>query len=205
MKEFFKTTLIGGALFLLPIVLVMVILGHALRLAVKVAQPISHSLHLDQLGKMTGIGVVTLLAVGLLILVSFGAGIVARTGLGSRISGWFANSFLGNLPQYQVVKSMAEGLSEVKGENGDLKPVLVSIADGWQIGYLLEPLENGWLAVFLPKAPTPTSGDVKYLPADRVRPLNLTMLQAMEIVKHLGIGSGGRFAAWTSARPAGQC
>jgi uncharacterized membrane protein len=136
MKEFFKTTLIGGALFLLPIVLVMVIL--------------------------------TLLAVGLLILVSFGAGIVARTGLGSRISGWFANSFLGNLPQYQVVKSMAEGLSEVKSDS-DLKPVLVSIADGWQIGYLLEPLENGWLAVFLPKAPTPTSGDVKYLPADRVR------------------------------------
>jgi hypothetical protein len=65
----------------------MVILGHALRLAVKVAQPISHSLHLDQLGKMTGIGVVTLLAVGLLIVVSFGAGIVARTGLGSRIIG----------------------------------------------------------------------------------------------------------------------
>lgn len=134
--------------------------------------------------------VVTLLAVGLLILVSFVAGIVARTGLGSRISGWFANSFLGNLPQYQVVRSMAEGLSEVSGKNSNLKPVLVSIADGWQIGYLLEPLENGWLAIFLPKAPTPTSGDVKYLPADRVRPLNLTMLQAKEIVKHIGIGSG---------------
>jgi hypothetical protein len=35
----------------------------------------------------------------------------------------------------------------------------VSIEDGWQIGYLLEQLENDWVAVFLPQAPTPMSVD----------------------------------------------
>jgi hypothetical protein len=29
-----------------------------------------------------------------------------------------------------------------------------------------------------------------YLPADRIRPLNISMLQARSIVKHVGIGSG---------------
>ncbi len=34
------------------------------------------------------------------------------------------------------------------------------IEGGWQMGYLLETLENGWLSVFLPQAPTPMSGNV---------------------------------------------
>ena len=33
------------------------------------------------------------------------------------------------------------------------------------------------------------SGNVMYLPADRVRPLGTTMAQAMAIVKRMGVGS----------------
>ena len=46
MKEFLKTTIVGGVLFLLPVALVLFILGYAVRLAAKVVQPISNSLHL---------------------------------------------------------------------------------------------------------------------------------------------------------------
>ena len=53
-----------------------------------------------------------------------------------------------------------------------------------------ELLDNGWAAVLVPQAPTPMSGSVMYLPADRVRPLNISMVQAGAIVKHIGIGSG---------------
>jgi uncharacterized membrane protein len=83
---------------------------------------------------------------------------------------------------------MAEGLAQIEGAD-NLKPALISVAAGWQIGYLLEPLENGWVAVFVPQAPTPMSGNVMYLPADRVRPLNISMIEARTIVKHIGIGS----------------
>jgi uncharacterized membrane protein len=187
MKTFLKTTIVGGVLFLLPVAMVLLILGYAMRLAAKVAQPISDKLRLDQLGDLSGIGAVTVLAVLVLIVVSFAAGIVARTDLGERISRWFENSLLGGLPQYQLLKSMAEGLAHV--ESTSLTPALVSIEDGWQLGYLLETLENGWVAVFLPQAPTPMSGNVMYLPAERVRPLDITMIQAMALVKHIGVGS----------------
>ena len=187
MKNFLKTTIVGGVLFLLPVAMVLLILGYALRLAAKVAQPISDKLGLDQLSDFSGIGAVTVVAVLVLIVVSFAAGIVARTDLGERISRWFENSLLGGLPQYQLLKSMAEGLAQV--ENSSLKPALVSIEDGWQVGYLLETLENGWVAVFLPQAPTPMSGNVMYLPAERVRELDITMIQAMTLVKHIGVGS----------------
>ena len=189
MKEFFKTTIVGGVLFLLPLGLVLFILGYALRLATGVAQPISKALHLDRLGEVAGIGITTVVGVLLLVLVSFAAGIGARTSIGGRISGWFEDSLLRALPQYQMLKSMAEGLAQIEGDTG-IRPALISIEDGWQIGYILEVLENGWLAVFLPQAPTPMSGNVMYLEADRVRALGITMVQAMGIVKRIGVGSG---------------
>jgi hypothetical protein len=33
------------------------------------------------------------------------------------------------------------------------------------------------------------SGNAMYLPADRVGPLGITMVQAMAIVRHIGVGS----------------
>jgi uncharacterized membrane protein len=148
-----------------------------------------------------GVGVVTIFAVLVLIFVSFIA--VARTPVGGRMSRWFDNSLLGSLPQYQLVKSMAEGLAQVESTSG-VKPALVSIEGGWQIGYLLEPLENGWVAVFLPQAPAPMSGNVMYFPADRVRPLGITMVQAMALMKRIGVGSGEALRGADLRPPAGQ-
>ncbi len=189
MKEFLKTTIIGGTTFLLPAALVVFILAYALRLVKRLAAPISHSLKLDQLGDLAGIGAATVLSVLVLVLISFAAGIVARTAIGGRLSRWSEASLLGRLPHYQLIKSMAEGLAHIEGSSG-LKPALVSIEDGWQIGYLLEKLENDWVAVFLPQAPTPMSGNVMYFPISRVRTLDITMVQAMSIVKAIGVGSG---------------
>jgi uncharacterized membrane protein len=136
-----------------------------------------------------GIGAATVLSVLMLVLISFAAGIVARTAAGRRIARWSENTLLNRFPQYQLMKSAAEGLVHIESASG-LKPALVSIEDGWQIGYLIEQLENDWVAVFLPQAPTPRSGNIRYLSADRVRPLGITMVQAISIVKAIGVGSG---------------
>ena len=189
MKEFLKTTIIGATSFLLPAALILFILSYALRLVKRLAAPISHSLKLDQLGDLAGIGAATVLSILVLVLISFVAGIVARTAIGGRLTRWSETSLLGRLPHYQLIKSMAEGLAHIESASG-LKPALVSIEDGWQIGYLLEQLENDWVAVFLPQAPTPMSGNIMYFPANRVRPLGITMVQAMSIVKAIGVGSG---------------
>ena len=189
MKEFLKTTIIGATSFLLPAALILFILSYALRLVKRLAAPISHSLKLDQLGDLAGIGAATVLSILVLVLISFVAGIVARTAIGGRLTRWSETSLLGRLPHYQLIKSMAEGLAHIESASG-LKPALVSIEDGWQIGYLLEQLENDWVAVFLPQAPTPMSGNIMYFPANRVRSLGITMVQAMSIVKAIGVGSG---------------
>ena len=188
MKNFLKSTIVGGALFLVPVVVVLLVLDQALRLAAKVAKPISTTLQLDQLGEWAGIGAATVIAVLVLVLCSFIAGFIARTAIGKRMSRRLEDTLLNGLPQYRLIKSMAEGLAQV--QNANVTPVLVGADDGWQLGYLLETLDNGWVAVFLPQAPTPLSGNVMYFPSHRIRPLAITMAQAMTVVKRAGFGSG---------------
>lgn len=183
--RFLKATIAGGILFLLPLVLIVVLLGHAMRLASKVAQPISQYLTNHSSVDSTEVKII---AGVLLVVISIAAGLVAGTRPGKTIMRWVENSFLGGLPQYQMMKSMAEGLTHIESTEG-ISPALVNIEEGWQIGYLLEPLKNGWVAVFLPQVPTPMSGSVMYLPDVRVRPLGITMIQAMAIIQHMGIGS----------------
>src|ERR1700746_1057260 len=101
LREVVKTTIIGGASFLLPVAIIIFILSYALRLVRRIAEPISHSLHLDHLVG-AGIGTVTILSVAVLVSIAFVAGIIARTAVGRRITRWSESSFLGRFPHYQV-------------------------------------------------------------------------------------------------------
>jgi uncharacterized membrane protein len=197
---FLKATLAGGLLFLLPLVLVAVLTGHAIAFAKKVVPPLAKALHVE--GAL-GPAEETIFAVLLLLVIAISAGLVARTRGGKAVIGWSERTLLGSLPQYQVVKGMTAGLARLEDDAG-LTPVLVDIEDAWQLGYLLEPVGNGWVAVFLPQAPTPMSGNVMYLPATRVRRLDMTMMQAMTIVRSMGIGSSAALRTADLTREPGQ-
>src|SRR5258706_13919142 len=107
LATFLKATILGGLLFLMPLVVVLVVMGQAMRLAGKVAQPLSALLPVSAEYR---VGVVSLLAVLGLVAVSLGAGLLARTMAGKRLTHWFENSWLAGIPQYQLLKSMAQGL-----------------------------------------------------------------------------------------------
>ena len=184
-QQFIYTTVVGGMLFLVPVVLLGLVLRHAMEFAGKVARPIAAMFPTHH---FAGAALGTVIAALIVLLVAFGAGLFARTPTGRRVTRWVEESFLGNLPQYRVVTSMAEGLTKVE-QSDSLKPVLVEADGGWQLAYLLEPLRDGWVAVFVPQSPTPMSGNVLYLPSERVRPLDIGMGEAMKLVKQLGAGS----------------
>ncbi len=185
LQTFLKTTLVGGLMFLVPLVLVLVVLNHGLRLASKIGAPLAKMLPVSHIG---GIGVAALLSGAILLLIALLAGLAARTAMGRRITHWFEESLLGGLPQYRMVKSMAEGLTQIESGNG-MKPVLMRGDEGWMLGYQMEVLPHDWRVVFLPASPTPMSGNVLYVEGWRVQVLDMSMREAMVLVKRLGIGS----------------
>ncbi|MFG1403453.1 DUF502 domain-containing protein [Xanthobacter sediminis] len=178
--------LVLGMVFLLPMVLVLIVLGHAVKLVGALAKPVSHIVPVESYVGVSGESVIGLL---LILLLAFGAGFAASTRHGRRVTRFWENSLLGGIPQYQLVKSMADGLTQVESMAG-VTPALVSRDGAWQLGYQLEDIPDGWVAVFIPRAPTPMSGDLFYVPKDRVVPLNIPMAQAMLVVKRMGLGSG---------------
>jgi uncharacterized membrane protein len=184
-KSFLKSTLVGGVMFLVPVVLILIVLKHALKLAGQIAQPLAEMLPIRQVG---GVAVATIIAVAMLLLVAFLAGLLSRTGPGRRITHWFEESILGGLPQYRMVKSLAEGLTQIEDGTG-MQPVLMRGDEGWMLGYQMEEMPDGWRVIFLPASPTPMSGNVIYAEGSRVRRLDMTMREAMVLVKRLGIGS----------------
>ena len=88
MRGFFKATIVGGVLFLLPMVLILIVLRHAMQLAVKFTKPISELLPVES---VLGVRREIFLAVLLLIFISFVAGLVANTNVGRRVMRWFEN------------------------------------------------------------------------------------------------------------------
>jgi uncharacterized membrane protein len=190
-NEFLKTTIFGGLVFLVPVILIILVLRHALEFAGKLAKPIATAMPDVGLGHAA---LASLIAILILVALAFAAGLVARTDTGKRITKWFEESLLGGLPQYQMAKTVAEGFAQVEGDAATMKPVLVLIDEGWQIAYHLEDLQDGWVSVFVPQSPTPMSGNVMFVDRARVRPLPIAMKEAVLLVKRLGIGAGGVLA-----------
>lgn len=184
-KSFLKTTVAGGLVFLVPLVVLVIVLRHAMRLVGPFADSIAARFPAHEIA---GVAIATLVAVLLLVLVSFVAGLLARTAAGRKAVAWLENSLFGRLPQYRMLKAMAEGFAHVEGGRG-LTPVLVNVDLGWQAGYQLESLQDGWVAVFLPQAPSPVSGNILYVPANKVRALNIPLREAMSLVRCMGVGS----------------
>lgn len=185
MMKFLKTTIIGGLVFLLPAALVLLVLGKALSAARAMAAPLSEKLPRVAL---FGLGTGSLVAVLLLLLVCFVAGIFARTALGRKVKSWVDNSMVSSIPAYQMLKSMAEGMAEIES-SANVRAALARIEDAWQLALVLEELENGLLTVFVPQAPTPMSGSVFYLTAERVKMLDVPISRVLICIKKMGLGS----------------
>ena len=183
--DFLKTTIVGGLVFLVPLVLVSMVLKRGLEIASRVAKPVVENFPAHQ---VAGVALGTIAAALLLTIVAFAAGLAARTERGRAITRWVGESVLGAMPQYRVVTSMAEGLTKIEQGDG-LRPALVAIDDVWQVCYVLEELEHGWVAIFIPQAPTPMSGNVLYVTEDRLRRLDIGIGAAMQLVKRMGAGS----------------
>lgn len=183
--DFIKTTVLGGVVFLVPVVLVVVVVQKALSLARPAIAPIVRVLPYESIG---GVALATLLGSVLLLAVCVGAGLVARTGAGRIFTSWVEQTFLGNLPGYRAFKSMTQELLAVETAP-ELTVALARIEDAWQLAFILEEHDDGLLTVFVPQAPTPMSGSVYYLSADRVKRLDVPVSRALLCIKRLGLGS----------------
>ncbi len=182
---FVRATLIGGILFLLPIVVLAIVLDKAEELASRIVAPLANRIAMKS---MAGVSTGTLLAIGLLVLFCLLVGLFAKTRLAPRIVEWLESGFLYNIPGYDFFKGISESLMGY--ETGHAYPVVLArIEEAWQIGFLMERLENGHYAVFVPGAPNVWSGSVYLMTEERFQRLGISRLEAVKCLRRHGIGA----------------
>jgi uncharacterized membrane protein len=183
LMRFLRTTLVGGVLFLVPVVVLVVIVQKALSLAHVLSDPLA-----ARLPSVAGHTPV-LLAGLVLVLVCFIFGLVAMTGPARTVVTWLEGTILSKIPGYVFLKGAGESALGLESR-APYPLVLARIEDAWQFGFLIERLEGGHLAVFVPGAPSPLSGSGYFMSPERVRPTNIPVAMALKCLNRLGAGAG---------------
>ncbi len=171
--------------FIIPIVLLVYLIGKVIDIFRKMVAPIADKIDFSLLGgEMTS----RIIATIVLLLVCFIAGLFAKTKIANQLKEWVEDNILSNIPGYTLLKGMSE--TAVGLESNNLKEVvLVDIEEVWQIGFLMERLDDDLNAVFIPGAPNPMSGNVVFVKWDRLKKLDIQGINAMKIARKLGVDS----------------
>ncbi|WP_276483822.1 DUF502 domain-containing protein [Paraflavitalea pollutisoli] len=185
-----STTVIGGLFFLAPLVLLLIVFSKAVTLLQKITQPMMKSLEQWTVG---GIAFHEILAVILLLLLCLAAGLFARTAVARSFLKKIETGILVHLPGYEVMKTiMGDQLTEEQGAS-DLQVVLAQTDAGWQLGFLIETVNDNLFVVFIPNAPSLRDGAIVYAEKDKVRHLDITRKEAIRTIRRMGAGSATVF------------
>ena len=185
--RFLKTTILGGLFVLLPLLLLSLLLAEALNLVVALATPIAD---LFPKGTFDRVNFPVLIALLLILAVSFLLGLALLSEKGKRLGGWLEGKVLGRLPAYNFLKSLTAGFEGDRGGKG-IRPALLHSSEGVrEIVYVIEEHGNEQLTVLVPWAPTPFAGSVKIVSRDQVEMLEASMGDTTMVLSHLGMGAG---------------
>ena len=181
-----RTTILGGALFLVPFVLLLIIMGKAFETIRRIVIPLAEHIPVES---MIGLETPRFLALFILIFLCFIAGLFARTAMAKKMVSWLETTLLSNLPGYSFMKNLGE---EAAGESPthSYQSVLARFDDAWQIGFLVERNPDGNVVVFIPGSPSPWTGSVFIMSEDRITLIDEATTSSIKCLQKLGHGTG---------------
>lgn len=180
-----KATFLGGILFLVPLVVLLIVLEKGYGLVQKVTLPL-----VSNLPKISVLGLAIQEFIGILIiiLICFAAGLLARTAAAEKVVQKLEDGILSFVPGYSFMKSMNENILGLESKD-DLKVILVPTDAGLQFAFLIEPVSDDKFTVFIPDAPNPWSSSVVFVDKKDITEIDITQKQALACIRKLGYGS----------------
>jgi uncharacterized membrane protein len=181
--RFLKSTVLGGLVVLVPVVVLVAIVVWAVQTAVQAIVPVFEWLPDKSVG---GVSLTVLSAVLGLVAGCFLAGLFAETAIIRRL-GERAERLALSVPGYALMKNVGASLVGIEGKH-PAKTVLVRFDSSCQLGFLMDTLSDGRYVVFIPGVPRALVGTLHIIAADRVHVLAMTVSAALEALGRLGVG-----------------
>ena len=152
-SHFLRITVLGGVLFLAPIVVLAFILGKAFDFARRALKPVTTIIP-DRF--VSGVTAEAIMAIVLIAILCFLAGLFARTRLAQQIVAELESSVLSKVPAYEYLKQAGASVMGL-GEMADHPVVLAQLGGAWRIGVQTGVVWRSGLG-FRPQFPKPDVG-----------------------------------------------
>ena len=179
--EFIRTTLLGGVLVILPVVVTFALLARLLKAVAAILRPIVEGLTAD-------LPLPEIAAALVIILVCFLAGVIVRTGPGRRLKEALDRRFLERIPGYTMIRGLA-GRITGQGEGETFAAALVEIEEALVPAFVVEHHPDGRYTVFVPSVPTPAAGAIYILAPERVHLVDVPFTKAVSVISRWGSGT----------------
>jgi len=184
---FVRTTILGGVLVVMPLVLTGFLLAKALGAVAALLRPVAS--HLP-----AGLPLPEIMALAIVVGACFFAGAVVRTGPGRRLKEALDRRLLERIPGYTLIRGLA-GRITGQEEGSTFATCLVEIEDALAPAFVVEEHLDGRYTVFVPSIPTPAAGTVYILERARVHLVDVPFTKAVSVISRWGAGSRDLLAA----------
>ena len=187
---FFKATTLGGLFVLIPVAFLWMALGEVLDLAVGVATPIADLFPQAMFDNPKFDGLIAIL---LILLVSFLFGVLMLSISAKRLGGWIERRILAPLPGYKAVKALTRSMGAADGNA--FKPAMLPVGPGQkQFVYVIEDHGDGMLTILLPISPNSMAGSVRVVARDQVEWIDASLSEVSQVLNHWGVGTSDLLA-----------
>ena len=187
LKSFIKTTLLGGALVVLPLVILVSVFGWLYDFLSDKVKPLTY-LFSETVQRQEFLA--SLFALIIILATFFVVGLVVKTKFGKLSFEYIERKFLFKIPLYKIIK---ETTLQLLGSNKTLfkSVALVKLfgSEARVTAFITDEHEDGSFTVFVPSGPAPTAGFIYHLPKEYVEKVNYPIDKAMKTIFSLGAGS----------------
>lgn len=196
LRNFLRTTLIGGVVALAPLTLIILLFRWVINLIGRSLTPLVDTILQDPDPNPFFKFALYLISFTAILLFFFIIGLIVRTRL-SKFLNRAEDRYLLKVPGYKLAK---ETVQQFFGKNRSFFKEVV-LVDIFNTGVLMTGFitddQGDIISVFVPTGPNPTSGNIYHFPEERVIRTSAPVDMGMKTIISCGAGSSEVFAATT--------
>jgi len=186
-KAFLKTTILGGLIVILPVLLTFMFLRWAVNLITDIIRPVT-VLFLDKLHLHKTAA--DIMVIFIIILVCFIIGLIVKTKFGTFIYRVIEKRILKIAPGYSLFKeTIKQFLGQEKTPFSSVALVRVFENSTLMTGFVTDEHPDGRYTVFVPSGLNPTSGIIYHLEKEYVHLVDASVEDTMRSIISCGAGS----------------
>ena len=199
--EFIKTTFVGGIVLIVPLAVLIIAINHLLDLLVSLNTWLAQQLPYENFGNPH---VVLAQAIIMLVLACFLTGLLLRAGFLQRLADKINEFLERKIPLYGMVRTMTKRIAGADALQFTPAEVDLYGTGARSLAFVIEELPDDRYAVFVPNAPTLTTGSVAVVPKSSLAILDKPPKLVADAITQWGAGTRELYATDTSSdKPSG--